>query len=113
MSVKEIESVLRPKTKLMSIMYANNKIGTIQPISKIGELLCSRGILFHTDAVQAMGHILVNVEELQVDFWTAGKYRYMIACERYRIVYQIVEQVGFFDDIQDCRQSNDSSILSK
>jgi cysteine desulfurase len=76
LSVADVESALRPNTKLVSVMLANNEIGTIQPIAEIGKLLRRRGILFHTDAVQAVGHIPVNVKDLQVDFLTASAHKF-------------------------------------
>jgi cysteine desulfurase len=75
-SADGIESALRPDTKLVSIMLANNEIGTIQPIQEIGKLLCGKNILFHTDAVQAVGHISVNVKDMQVDFLTASAHKF-------------------------------------
>jgi len=72
----DVESALCSETKLVSIMLANNEIGTIQPISEIGKLLKEREILFHTDAVQATGNISVNVEELQVDLLTASAHKF-------------------------------------
>jgi cysteine desulfurase len=75
-SVADIESALRPDTRLVSIMLANNEIGTIQPLAKIGRLLCKSGILFHTDAVQAIGHIPVKVKDLQLDFLTASAHKF-------------------------------------
>lgn len=75
-SVSDVESALWPNIKLVSIMLANNEIGAIQPISEIGKLLRERKILFHTDAVQAVGHIPVNVKELQVDFLTASAHKF-------------------------------------
>jgi cysteine desulfurase len=57
-------------------MLANNEIGTIQPIAEIGQILCERDILFHTDAVQAVGHIPVSVGDLQVDFLTASAHKF-------------------------------------
>jgi len=75
-SVSDVESTLRPETKLVSIMFANNEIGTIQPIAEIGKLLKEREILFHTDAVQAVGHIPVNVDHVQVDFLTASAHKF-------------------------------------
>ena len=75
-SVNAVESALRPETKFVSIMLGNNEIGTIQPISEIGALLHKHGILFHTDAVQAVGHIPVDVEDLQVDFLTASAHKF-------------------------------------
>jgi cysteine desulfurase len=75
-SVKDVSSAIRPNTKLVSIMLANNEIGTIQPIAEIGKCLCARGILFHTDAVQAIGHIPVNVKDLRVDFLTASAHKF-------------------------------------
>ena len=75
-SVADVESALRPETKLVSVMLANNEIGTIQPISEIGKLLRAKGVMFHTDAVQAVGHIPVNVKDLQVDFLTASAHKF-------------------------------------
>lgn len=65
--VEELEAALREDTALVTIMYANNEIGTIQPVAEIGALCRSRGILFHTDAVQAVGHVPVDVKEGQID----------------------------------------------
>lgn len=75
-SVKDIEAAIRPYTKLVTIMLANNEIGTVQPIAEIGQSLKGRGILFHTDAVQAVGHIPVNVTDLGVDFLTASAHKF-------------------------------------
>jgi len=75
-SLDSIKEAIRPDTKLVSIMLANNEIGTIQPIAEIGEYLRRRNILFHTDAVQAVGHIPVNVKELGVDFLTASSHKF-------------------------------------
>jgi cysteine desulfurase len=75
-SVDELEMALCPETKLVSIMFANNEVGTVQPIAEIGKLLKKRGVHFHTDAVQAVGHIPVNVNDLQVDFLTASAHKF-------------------------------------
>ena len=75
-SVNDVKSAIKPTTKLVSIMFANNEIGTIQPIEKIGKLLNERGILFHTDAVQAVGHIPIDVRGLQSDFLTASAHKF-------------------------------------
>ncbi|OQB25821.1 MAG: Cysteine desulfurase [Firmicutes bacterium ADurb.Bin182] len=75
-SVDDVKKAIKPHTKLASIMLANNEIGTIQPITEIGRLLKSEGVLFHTDAVQAVGHIPVNVNDLQVDFLTASAHKF-------------------------------------
>ncbi|PKN32797.1 MAG: cysteine desulfurase NifS [Deltaproteobacteria bacterium HGW-Deltaproteobacteria-19] len=75
-SLESLKEAIRPDTKLVSIMLANNEIGTIQPIAEIGEYLRERGILFHTDAVQAVGHIPVVVKELKVDFLTASSHKF-------------------------------------
>ncbi|TBL81585.1 cysteine desulfurase family protein [Paenibacillus thalictri] len=63
----DLERAIRPDTILISVMYANNEIGTIQPIVEIGELARSKGILFHTDAVQALGHLNLRLNDLPVD----------------------------------------------
>lgn len=75
-SVSNVVSALRPNTKLVSIMLANNEIGTIQPIAEIGEILKKEEILFHTDAVQAVGHIPINVGSLNVDMLTASAHKF-------------------------------------
>lgn len=74
--VDNLKAAINPHTKLVSIMLANNEIGTIQPIAEIGGLLKGEGILFHTDAVQAVGHIPVDVNDLQVDFLTASAHKF-------------------------------------
>lgn len=63
-------------TKLVSIMYANNEIGTIQPIKELCEIAHSKGALFHTDAVQAVGHILIDVKELNIDMLSASAHKF-------------------------------------
>lgn len=75
-SLDSIKEVIRSDTKLVSIMLANNEIGTIQPIAEVGKYLRERGILFHTDAVQAVGHIPVVVNNLGVDFLTASSHKF-------------------------------------
>lgn len=75
-SVADVESAIKPHTKLISIMFANNEIGTVQPIADIGRLLKGKSILFHTDAVQAVGHIPVDVAALNVDFLTASAHKF-------------------------------------
>ena len=77
--VVEIDSGIRdirPDTKLVSIMLANNEIGTIQPIAEIGQFLREKDILFHTDAVQAVGHIPIDVNKLCVDFLSASAHKF-------------------------------------
>ena len=65
--VADVEAAITDETCLVTVMYANNEIGTIQPIGEIGELKKKKGVLFHTDAVQAVGHIPVNVQRDQID----------------------------------------------
>ena len=72
----ELEAALRPDTCLVTIMYANNEIGTIQPIREIGALCRSRGVLFHTDAVQAIGHIPVDVAADNIDMLSLSGHKF-------------------------------------
>lgn len=66
-SLDELEQAIRPETVLISIMFANNEIGTIQPIKEIGEIAKKHGVLFHTDAVQAAGHVPIDVDGMNID----------------------------------------------
>ncbi len=74
-SVKDIEKAIRPDTILISIMFANNEIGTIMPIKEIGKLAKERGIYFHTDAVQAAGHIEIDVNDLNIDLMSVSGHK--------------------------------------
>ena len=71
----ELKKAIRPETILISIMFANNEIGTIQPIGQIGEIAKARGILFHTDAVQAYGHLPINVDDYHIDMMSASGHK--------------------------------------
>ena len=71
----EILGAIRPETRLISIMLANNETGMIQPVREIGQLARERGIAFHTDAAQALGKIPVNVEDLGVDFLSVAGHK--------------------------------------
>ena len=75
-SVSDVEMALCANTKLVSVMFANNEVGTIQPITEIAKMLQKHGVLFHTDAVQAVGHIPVHVKDLQVDILTASAHKF-------------------------------------
>lgn len=66
-SVKDVEQAITEETILISVMFANNEIGTVQPIKEIGEVAKKHNIMFHTDAVQAIGHIPVDVKEMNID----------------------------------------------
>ncbi|SEW18706.1 cysteine desulfurase [Ruminococcaceae bacterium KH2T8] len=73
---EEVEAAIKDETALVTVMYANNEIGTIQPIREIGAICRKHGVLFHTDAVQAVGHIKVNVEEDNIDFLSASGHKF-------------------------------------
>lgn len=74
--VEEVAAALRPDTALVSIMTANNEIGSIQPVAQIGSLCRERGILFHTDAVQAVGHIPLDVQEMSIDLLSLSAHKF-------------------------------------
>ena len=73
---QEVEDAIREDTCLVTIMYANNEIGTIQPIREIGEICRRKAVLFHTDAVQAIGHIPVNVVDDNIDMLSASAHKF-------------------------------------
>ena len=72
----ELKSAIRDDTILISVMFANNEIGTIQPIKEIGEIAHEHGIYFHTDAVQAYAHIPINVDEYNIDMMSASGHKF-------------------------------------
>lgn len=72
---EDVEKAIRPDTILISVMTANNEIGTIEPIKEIGEIAKKHGVLFHTDAVQALGHIPINVDDMNIDMLSASGHK--------------------------------------
>lgn len=73
---EQVAENIRPDTCLVTIMYANNEIGTIQPISEIGAVCREHGVLFHTDAVQAVGHLHINVKEQNIDMLSLSGHKF-------------------------------------
>ena len=73
--LEELKKAIRPTTILISIMFANNEIGTIQPVKEIGEIAKEHGILFHTDAVQAFGQLPINVDEMHIDMLSSSAHK--------------------------------------
>jgi len=74
--LEQLKSAIRPDTILISIMFANNEIGTIQPVKEIGEIAKAHNVLFHTDAVQAFGHIPIQADELNIDMLSASGHKF-------------------------------------
>mgnify|MGYP003187389351 CR=1 FL=1 len=75
-SPEAVEAAIRPDTILVSVMFANNEIGSIQPIKEIGEIAHKHGVLFHTDAVQAFGQVPINVDEMNIDMLSASGHKF-------------------------------------
>ena len=75
-SAEEVAAAIRPDTCLVTVMYANNEIGTIQPIEAIGKLCRARGVLFHTDAVQAVGHLHIDVKAQNIDLLSLSAHKF-------------------------------------
>ena len=76
LNTEELKKAIRPDTILISVMYANNEIGTIQPIKEIGEIASSHGILFHTDAVQVYGQLPIDVQDCHIDMLSASGHKF-------------------------------------
>lgn len=74
-SLEELNRAIRPETILISVMFANNEIGTIEPIREIGQIAREHGILFHTDAVQAFGQLPINVDEMNIDMLSSSAHK--------------------------------------
>lgn len=72
---RDVEAAIRPDTILISVMMANNEIGTLEPVTEIGRVAHDHGILFHTDAVQAYGHIPIQVSEMNIDLMSASAHK--------------------------------------
>ena len=75
-SPEQVEKAIRPDTAFVTVMYANNEIGTIQPIREIGAVCRQNGVLFHTDAVQAAGHLPINVKDDQIDMLSLSAHKF-------------------------------------
>lgn len=75
-SLKDLEAAIRPDTILITIMTANNEVGTIQPIAEIGKIAKEHGVLFHTDAVQAIGSMNINVAEMNIDLLSLSAHKF-------------------------------------
>ena len=73
---EQVRAAIRPETGLVSIMFANNEIGTIYPIQEIGAICRQAGVLFHTDAVQAAGHLPINVKEMDIDLLSLSAHKF-------------------------------------
>ncbi len=75
-TAEEVEAAIRPDTALVTVMYANNEVGTIQPVREIGEVCKRHGVIFHTDAVQAAGHIPVDVNADNIDMLSLSAHKF-------------------------------------
>ena len=95
---EDIEKAIREDTALVTVMFANNEIGTIQPIAEIGKICKDKGVLFHTDAVQAAGHLKINVDDLNVDMLSVSAHKFhgpkgvgFLYCRRSVVLRTLIE----------------------
>jgi len=75
-TAEQVRNAIRPDTILVSVMFANNEIGTIQPIAEIGKVTREKGVLFHTDAVQAVGNVHINVSDMNIDMLSMSSHKF-------------------------------------
>ena len=75
-SAQQVADAIREDTCLVSVMYANNEIGSIQPVAEIGAVCKEKGVIFHTDAVQAVGHVHINVKEENIDMLSLSAHKF-------------------------------------
>ena len=75
---EDLKNAIRSDTILISIMLANNEIGTIQPVEEIGKIARENGVYFHTDAVQAIGHILIDVQKMNIDLLSLSGHKFQV-----------------------------------
>lgn len=75
-TAEQVRAAIRPDTILVTIMFANNEIGTIQPIAEIGRVVKEKGVYFHTDAVQAMGNVAINVADMNIDLLSMSSHKF-------------------------------------
>lgn len=75
-TAEQVAQAIRPDTCLVTVMFANNEIGTIQPIAEIGKVCHEKGVLFHTDAVQAAGHVRIDVKAMQIDMLSLSAHKF-------------------------------------
>jgi cysteine desulfurase len=73
---EQVKDAIRDDTVLVSIMFANNEVGTIMPVAEIGKICREKGVLFHTDAVQAVGHVPINVSEMNIDMLSMSAHKF-------------------------------------
>lgn len=94
--MEQVRRAIRPDTILISVMMANNEIGTIEPIAGIGMLARRYGICFHTDAVQAYGHIPIDVNRMNIDMMSASAHKFNGPKEPDFYMYERKEDTSFY-----------------